>query len=204
MRKKIQLFVLLSAVVIWQSCGSKSDTTTADMADSVVVTDTEIEQAKLIDENKKTDEIVAKRAQLEKSRVEKAQERMLAATVIAEKSPTYKDSKGRVVYNKAEIDPSFTGGEKAMRKYLRDNLKYPENARDNGIEGTVFVNFIVDEKGKVREVVASDVVGENIDQELKDESVRVVTSMPVWVAGRQHGKNVDVNFSIPISFELSN
>lgn len=203
MRKTIHLFALLCAVFIWQSCGSKSDNATADMADSVaVVTDTE--QAKLIDENKKMDESVAKRTQMEKARAEKEQERMLAVTLKAEKSPTYKDAKGRVVYNKAEIDPSFTGGEKEMRKYLRDNLKYPDYARDNGIEGTVFVNFIVDEKGKVRDVVASDVVGDNIDQALKDESVRVVTSMPLWVAGRQRGKNVDVNFSIPISFELSN
>jgi protein TonB len=91
-----------------------------------------------------------------------------------------------------------------MSKYLRSNLKYPETARDKGIEGTVFVDFVVDEKGNVREVVASDVVGENVDQALKDESVRVVSAMPTWVAGQQHGKSVDASFSIPITFQLSN
>ena len=94
----------------------------------------------------------------------------------AKKSPTYTDSKGRVVYNKAEVDPSFTGGKDAMGDYLRENLKYPEQAREQGIEGTVFVEFVIDEKGKVGEVVVADIVGDD-DQSLKDESVRVVSMM---------------------------
>jgi len=199
MKKTIQLFVLLCAVMIWQSCGSRTEGTHTDTTDSVTVAEAEV-----TDESKKNDDVIAKRAKIEKASAEKAQERMAANALKAEKSPTYKDASGKVVYNKAEVDPSFTGGDKAMMNYLRDNVKYPEKARDNGVEGTVFVNFIVDEKGMVREVVATDVVGDNIDQELKDESVRVVTAMPVWVAGRQHGKNVDVNFSIPITFQLSN
>lgn len=68
----------------------------------------------------------------------------------------------------------------------------------------MFVNFIVDEKGNVREVVASEMIGEDIDQLLTKEAVRVVAAMPVWVAGRQRGKEVDVNFSVPIIFELPN
>lgn len=200
MRKVVQFSILLCSAILWQSCGTKTEQANADMTDSVVV----IDEKTVVDENKTNDEVVAKRATIEKARLEKLEERKVAQALKAKESATYKDASGKIVYNKAEVDPSYTGGDKAMMKYLRDNIKYPEKARDNGIEGTVFVNFIVDEKGKVREVVASDVVGDDIDQTLKDESVRVVTAMPVWVAGRQHGKNVDVNFSIPITFELSN
>ena len=56
----------------------------------------------------------------------------------------------------------------------------------------------------VREVVASDVIGENVDASFKEESVRVVAAMPGWIAGRQQGKGVDVSFSIPITFQLEN
>jgi TonB family protein len=91
-----------------------------------------------------------------------------------------------------------------LRKYLKENLKYPAEARTKGIEGTVFVDFVIDEKGNVREVVATDVVGENVDLSLKEESVRVVASMPGWKAGLQHGKAVDASFSIPITFEIQN
>ena len=154
--------------------------------------------------NAATEDVTVKRARIEKERVEKAEQRALAVAEKAKANLTYKDASGKIVYNKAEIDPAFTGGDKEMRKYLRENLKYPEAARDRGVEGTVFVEFVVDATGNVREVVASDVVGDNVDQELKDESVRVVTAMPKWVAGRQRGKSVDASFSLPITFELSN
>ncbi len=199
MKKNLQLFVLLFSVVIWQSCGSKSEMTDNDNMDSV--SDASLD---VLTTDVKRDSVVAKRAAIEKARAAKQEERMLAVAQKAKSSLTFKDASGKIVYNKAEVDPSFRGGEKALMTYLRDNLRYPKAAEDKGIEGTVFVNFIVDEKGYVREVMASDVIGDDADQLLTNEAVRVVTSMPAWVAGRQHGKDVDVNFSIPITFELSN
>ena len=203
MIKSLQIVVLLCAFAILQSCGPKStedssaldSTTTSDLNDAAENASVEMEAS---------EDVAVKRAKIEKQRVEKEEQRALAVAEKAKASLTYKDASGKTVYNKAEVDPAFTGGDKEMRKYLRENLKYPEAARDKGIEGTVFVEFIVDEKGNVREVVASDVVGEDVDQALKDESVRVVTAMPQWVAGRQRGKSVDASFSIPITFELSN
>lgn len=181
-----------------QSCGSKSS------EDSSTLDSTTTDAKNVPGEMVAAEDVAVKRVRIEKERVEKAEQRALAVAEKAKANLTYKDASGRTVYNKAEIDPAFTGGEKEMRKYLRENLKYPEAARDKGVEGTVFVEFVVDEKGNVREVVASDVVGEDVDQALKDESVRVVTAMPKWVAGRQRGKTVDASFSIPITFELSN
>ena len=201
MNKSLQIVVLLCAFGALQSCGPK----TSENTDTLDSTETAADDESTGIENtgEVTEDAAVKRAEIEKARVEKAEQRALAVAEKAKANLTYKDGSGKIVYNKAEIDPSFTGGEKEMRKYLRANLKYPEAARDNGVEGTVFVDFVVDETGKVREVVASDVVGENVDQALKDESVRVVTAMPNWVAGQQHGKNVDASFSIPIVFEIN-
>lgn len=193
MKKSIQLIILLSAFAVWQGCESKNEKA--------------VNEAKAIaalQDAKKADELKAKRVLLVQARTARAEERAAALAAKAKLTPTYKDALGNIVYIKAEIDPSYNGGEAAMSKYLRENLKYPDAARDKAQEGTVFVDFVVDAKGRVREVVASDVVGEDVDFLLKEEAVRVVASMPVWNAGLQQSKAVDVSFSIPITFELIN
>jgi len=195
MKKNFPLFILLFAFALWQGCASKSQEVAEELK-----ADTEAEAV----ETKKADAVAAKKARLVKESAEKAEQRSQALAEKAKLSPTYKDATGKTVYIKAEIDPSYNGGQDEMRKYLRDNLKYPTEARDNGVEGTVFVDFVIDEKGRVREVVATDAVGEDVDLSLKEESVRVVASMPGWKAGIQHGKAVDVSFSIPITFEIIN
>ena len=87
-------------------------------------------------------------------------------------------------------------------KYLNDNIVFPKDAEEKGLEGTVYVDFVIAASGSVREVTVTDAVGEDVDQSFRDEAVRVVTSMPKWTAGRQNGKAVDVNFSLPITFHL--
>lgn len=189
MKKSIQLIVLLTAFAVWQGCGSKNES-------AAEAKEVQVSLAK------KADELEEKRVLLIKARTLRAEERAAAVAARAKLNPTYKDAFGNTVYIKAEVDPSFNGGDAAMSKYLRENLKYPDEARDNGQEGTVFVDFVVDARGRVREVVASDVVGEDVDILLKEEAVRVVASMPAWNAGLQQAKAVDVSFSIPITFEL--
>jgi TonB family protein len=194
-KNSIQLFTIMFVLSVCLSCGSKNK-------EEVSETNSDAATEAAAAETTKAADVAAKRARLEAARAAKAEERRLAAIEAAKTSPTYKDANGKVIYIMAEVDPSFNGGEKAMRKYLHDNLTYPETARDNGIEGTVFVDFVVEENGKVREVNATDVIGDEIEQSLKDEAVRVVSSMPAWIPGRQHGKAVDTKFSIPISFQL--
>lgn len=199
MKNIIILCGLVSALITGQSCAPKTDESKIELT-SAEKSETTARLVKL----KTADEIAATRAQIAKVSAEKEEQRKLAILEKAKATPTYKDASGKVVYYKAEVDPSYTGGLDEMRKYLRDNLKYPEAAREKGYEGTVFVDFVVDEKGIVREVVASDVVGEDVDISFKEESVRVVAAMPGWKAGRQHGKSVDASFSIPITFQLGN
>ena len=145
-----------------------------------------------------------KAEEIEAARIEKLKQRRLATIEKANASLTYKDASGKVIYNKAEVDPTYVGGDKEMMAYLRDNLTYPEIAQKNGVEGTVFVDFIVDKNGAIREVFATDVTNDEMDDSLRAEAIRVVTGMPNWVAGTQHGKAVEANYSVPITFQLSN
>ncbi len=202
MKTTFQLIILVCAVAVWQSCGTKTTENTTESTENS--TDTlDMTSEELSSETSKNEMTASKREAIEKASVEKEEQRRLAAIELAKTTPTYKDKSGKIVYNKAEVDPSFTGGNNEMKKYLRDNLKYPKQAEDNGIEGTVFVDFVVDDRGNVLEVTASDVVGEDVDLMLKNEAARVVASMPAWVPGTQRGKAVDTRFSIPITFRLN-
>lgn len=97
--------------------------------------------------------------------------------------------------------PEFPGGQAALIQYLSNNIKYPEECRKMGVEGKVFVKFIVDPSGNITNVqVLRGVVDGKL---LEKEAVRVVESMPKWKPGTQGGKAVNVYFTLPISFKLS-
>lgn len=199
MKNIIIFFVFVSVLVIGQNCAPKTDEEKIEL----MAAETSEATGKLV-KLRTADEIAGTRKRMAKASAEKEAQRKLAIAEKAKATPTYKDASGKIVYYKAEVDPSYAGGIDELGKYLRDNLKYPEGAREKGYEGTVFVDFVVDEKGRIREVVASDVIGEDVDTSFKDESVRVVAAMPGWKAGRQNGKAVDASFSIPITFQLVN
>ncbi len=97
-----------------------------------------------------------------------------------------------------EQKPEFPGGENALYKFLAENTKYPEPAKENGITGTVWVQFIIDKDGKVTNVK----VVRSVDPYLDKEAERVVKSMPKWKPASQRGKPVRVIFQVPIRFEL--
>ncbi|MBR4266278.1 MAG: energy transducer TonB [Bacteroidales bacterium] len=96
--------------------------------------------------------------------------------------------------------PEFPGGELALRKYIAENVRYPEMAKENDIQGTVYVRFVVDEQGKVTNVE----VMRGVDPLLDKEAIRVVQSLPKWKPGKQRGKAVKVSHSVPIKFALQN
>jgi len=103
------------------------------------------------------------------------------------------------VYMSVEKNPEFPGGVNAMMDYLRGNLKYPESAKKNKQEGRVFIGFIVEKDGSVSNVK----VLRGVCEELDSEAVRVVKSMPTWIAGRDKGKPVRVQYTLPIVFKLN-
>ena len=94
--------------------------------------------------------------------------------------------------------PVFPGGEEALRKFIAQSVKYPVIAQENGIQGRVFVSFVVNQKGEVTNVKVARPFDPNLDK----EAVRVVQSMPKWSPGKQRGKAVKVSYTVPINFVL--
>lgn len=102
------------------------------------------------------------------------------------------------IFTVVEEMPQFPGGgEAALLAYLRSNIKYPPLARENGIEGTVYVTFVVDKDGKVKEPkLLRGVTG------LDEEALRVISKMPDWKPGKQNGRTVAVQYNLPVRFTL--
>jgi protein TonB len=94
--------------------------------------------------------------------------------------------------------PSFPGGEEALRKFIAHSIKYPVIAQENGIQGKVYVTFVVDRDGSVTQAK----IARGVDPSLDKEALRVVNSLPKWVPGKQGGKAVKVSYTVPISFVL--
>ena len=105
---------------------------------------------------------------------------------------------GGEIFYKVEEMPEFPGGELALKKYIASNVKYPAIAQENGIQGKVYVTFIIDKKGKVNDVQIS----RGVDPDLDKEAIRVISSLPKWKPGKQRGKTVNVSYTIPITFGL--
>ena len=102
------------------------------------------------------------------------------------------------VFEMVEQQPQFPGGMQELMKYIRDNLRYPVIAQENGTQGRVIVGFVVGSNGKIRDVK----VLRSVDPYLDKEAVRVVESMPSWIPGRQNGQAVSVKYTLPIQFKL--
>lgn len=103
------------------------------------------------------------------------------------------------IFTFVEQPPTFPGGDAALAKYLNNNIRYPHLATENGISGTVFVSFVVDSEGAIKDVKT---VGAAKGGGLEDEAIRVVKKMPKWKPGKQNGRQVSVQFNLPIRFTL--
>lgn len=94
--------------------------------------------------------------------------------------------------------PEFPGGPEDLMRYIKEHTVYPQMARETGISGTVFVQFVVGKDGRISDVRILRGIGGGCDE----EAVRVVKSMPSWKAGKQNGVTVPVYFKIPIKFSF--
>jgi protein TonB len=94
--------------------------------------------------------------------------------------------------------PEYPGGETALMNDLIGEIKYPEEAKKNGVQGKVFVSFVVDEQGKVTNAK----IERGVEASLDKESLRVVNGLKTWKPGKEKGKAVKVAFTIPINYAL--
>ena len=104
------------------------------------------------------------------------------------------------IFMVVETMPEFPGGQQAMMKFIAENVQYPANAMEKGIQGRVICQFVLEKDGKPSNI---QVVRSSGDASLDEEAVRVIGTMPKWKPGIQRGKPVRVTFTLPISFRLS-
>lgn len=122
-------------------------------------------------------------------------------TVVQEYVPPAEDDEEveeQQIFTVVESMPEFPGGMGALMKYLAENIKYPALAKESGIQGRVFINFVVEPDGSISNVKVLRGIGGGCDE----EAVRVVKSMPNWKPGKQRGKPVRVSYNLPVKFTL--
>lgn len=122
----------------------------------------------------------------------------VAGPVMAAPGPVVEDGDENDIFEVVEQNPAFPGGEKALMDWLHKNLKYPPVAQENGIQGRVLVQFVVNKDGSI----VDPKVIRAVDASLDKEAMRVVQAMPKWTPGRQRGKAVRVRFTLPVTFRL--
>lgn len=102
------------------------------------------------------------------------------------------------IYDIVEVMPEYPGGQRALMNYLTKNLKFPDEAREQGVQGTVFIVFIVEMDGRISGVRVLRGIGSSFEE----EAMRVVRNMPMWQPGTHRGKAVRVRYNLPIRFTL--
>lgn len=104
----------------------------------------------------------------------------------------------QTIFEVVEEMPDFPGGQAALMSYLSKNIKYPTIAQENGTQGRVIVQFVVNKDGSIVDAV----VARSIDPYLDKEALRVIGTMPKWKPGMQRGKPVRVKYTVPVMFRL--
>ncbi|MFA8450207.1 MAG: TonB family protein [Bacteroidales bacterium] len=118
--------------------------------------------------------------------------------VVEEKESDIKSADGETIYNIVDKNPQFPGGIPSLMRYLSENIKYPLLAKQNGTQGKVHLNFIIEKDGSIGKVKILRGIGDGCDQ----EAIRVVKNMPKWIPGENKGMMVRVSYNLPIKFSL--
>ena len=121
-----------------------------------------------------------------------------AVEEIATPEPPKQEAEQNKVFDVVEQQPQYPGGMGALNQWLGSNIKYPAMAAENGIEGRVIVQFVVERDGSVSGVH----VVRGVDPSLDKEATRVVAQMPKWIPGKQNGSAVRVKYTVPVTFRL--
>lgn len=109
-------------------------------------------------------------------------------------------TQGDEIFNVVEQMPEYPGGMEELMKFLQRNVKYPKEAQEQGKQGRVVVQFVVNKDGSITDAK----IVKSVDPQLDAEALRVVNAMPNWTPGKQRGKEVRTYFTIPVTFRLSN
>ncbi len=127
--------------------------------------------------------------------VDKPAEGKPAPPVVIEEKPKPVEDK---IFTAVEIRAEFPGGDKALLQYLAEHIKYPAMARENNVEGKVFIQFVVGKDGSVSDVKVMRGIGAGCDE----EAMRVVRELPRFKPARQNGQDVKMYYNLPVFFKL--
>ena len=114
-------------------------------------------------------------------------------------APQPKEAEQGEIFQVVEERPQFPGGDAELMKFLQQNVKYPKEAQEQGKQGRVIVQFVVNTDGSI----SNDTIVRSVDPSLDAEAVRIVRNMPNWTPGKQKGEPVRVRFTLPVTFRLS-
>ena len=118
--------------------------------------------------------------------------------VVVEKKEEKPKEVKEEIHTLVEQMPQFPGGDAALMKYLSSHINYPPMAAENGVQGKVILQFVVEKDGRVGEVK----IARSVDKDLDKEAIRVVKSLPKFTPGRQNGYPVRVWYTLPVNFKL--
>ena len=158
------------------------------------------EEVKPEDELKSQDEIMNSKVAVGALNVvgnDESGEVLKAKEVIATEPVKPKEEENKV-FDVVEQMPSYPGGMGALMQYLSSHIKYPVIAEENGIQGRVICTFVVERDGSITDVK----IAKSVDPSLDKEAMRVVSSMPKWIPGKQNGSAVRVKYTLPVTFRL--
>lgn len=147
-----------------------------------------IEELNIVEDDVKTETI--------KIETEDNKDKIVISAPVA--APKVVEEDDQVIFQVVETMPTFPGGDQALFKFLSDNIRYPVIAQENGIQGRVICQFVVNRDGSIVDVE----VVRSIDASLDREAIRVIKSMPNWKPGMQRGKAVRVKYTLPVNFRL--
>lgn len=124
---------------------------------------------------------------------------MLLTAAIVTCTPTTASAQtdSEKVYNSCQVMPQFPGGEKAMMEFIATNLRYPQQAVKDDVQGMVLVDFVINTEGKATDPK----IVRSLSPECDAEVIRVVSLMPAWTPGQQDGKTVNVKYTLPVMFK---
>ena len=130
--------------------------------------------------------------------IEMTEDTRIEAVIIDQVIESMPDEKADEIFVIVEVQPTPVGGMKAFYNYVGSNLNYPNKARRMGIEGRVFVEFVVEKDGSLTDVKVVKGIGGGCDV----EAIRVISQAPKWNTGKQRGRSVRVRMVLPIIFRL--
>jgi TonB family protein len=192
------LLVMLGLAIFVTACNSKTESTGSsanDTANTSANKDTAMNTAPVTDTSAGG---VSKEITAKKQTTPKKKGRATIGKMTESKTTMMKPDKTGV-YEMTEVRPAFPGGQTALEDYITNNIEYPQMAVDNNKEGTVNVQFVIDENGKIEN---AKVIGSKLGDGLDEAAETAISRMPKWEPGKVKGKNVKTRLTLPVTFKI--